>query len=450
MGLDISFRRISFLLVIGLILLTASALANASLSAAGSWVNEIAKTPVVWDPMRGGGVQTITKTCAASNACTYKPQVQQIARGSGGIGKFVRSAVNPWSVAAMLTAGWAWDSANSWWDKNFSVWGWLWKNHVSDKMEGPIMSRADAIKKSKDSVLAKYSANGMDLLSYPVVDTDTAYQAWYWVWRSCPTSSEPLRKCGVATDVSVLVQRSSNVETFEQVAEEADVWDAFVSSPDQANSWQVATENGNALQPWQDLFPESAPVPEVDPLPQISPADAILLNLLAQGLLQSLDPNAPHYVTPDELARLQQLAQQMADALNQKAKDAQAAWDQPLTQPQYDESNARDRAEFASALPDPNFLPDPEESLQQQIDFVNRREDEPPAGPDVKSLWKFSTGTCNGFNLPVSAGGHSYTITVNKQCEYYPTFNAAMNWFLYLLTAFQVFHLFHRNMTRIM
>lgn len=433
MGLDISFRRISCLLVVGLILLTASALANAgaALSFPNTQVTEVAKSPVVWDPTRGAGVQTITKTCASANSCSVKPVTQWIKRGSSGLGRFLRSATNPWAFAAMIGAGWVWDEVEEMWNKQYST-----KIFRHDGT-GTLVPYPELKSFWTPAPWCGNCTMGEKVLSYP--HNGNPLYAYVYV--------DHYNSLGTLTGRTGTNYTYVRDDQYKEIADESDVWKAFTSHADQANSWQVATVNGQAINPWQDLFTDSSPAVNPDPLPDISPSDAALLDLLKQGLLQSTDPLAPHYVSPAELARLQALAQQMEDALNQKAEEALEAMKQPITQQQYDESNARDRAEFANALPDPNFLPDVEENLNSDIDIINETP-ELPTGPDLTNLWSFSTGTCNGFTLPASVAGRSYSITVDKQCDYYPEFNAALNFMLYLLTAFQIFNIYHRAMLR--
>lgn len=439
MGLDISFRRISCLLVVGLILLTVSALANAgaALSFPYTQVTEVAKVPVTYDPIKGVGVQTITKTCAASNSCTYKPAVQTIARGASGLGRFVRVVTNPWVTAAMTGASWAWDEVESRWLRTVTQQCW------APTWDGSLCVGADEI-------LAHAAANATKPLSYAYVNEEASYiyhvsetevlaiLQWWWYNGAVDapyTSTSHQYNAKAPTEVT-------------KVATANDVWDAITSYPDQANSWKIATADGQAINPWKDLFPDAAPVANSDEMPEISPSDARLLDLLKQGLLQTTNPLAPNYVTAENLARLEALQSQLDSALNQKAEDTLNAMKQPLTQQQYDESNARDRAAFVNNLPSANFLPDPQESLNKEIGFIQKMDDTPPSSPDLNLLWGFTTGTCSGFTLPVYAAGHSYSMVVNKQCDWYPIFNAAVNWFLYLLTAFQVFHIFHRMVTR--
>lgn len=440
MGLDISFRRISCLLVVGLILLTVSALANAgaALSFPYTEVTEVAKSPVVWDPTRGAGVQTITKTCSAANSCSVKPVTQWIKRGVSGIGRFARAAANPWAIAAMIGAGWIWDEAKGLWFKSQSGVCYIVNN-----------SPFTCIPRS-------------EVLQYLAANNSPSKPDWYAKpERSTIVDDGPnqiratlnyfgINSYGqeVFTQQRVWTISAHTQENVIKLAEENDVWDAFTSYAGQSDSWKIATADGQAINPWKDLFPDAAPAANSDEMPDISPSDARLLDLLKQGLLQTTDPLAPNYVTAENLARLEALQSQLDSALNQKAEDTLNAMKQPITQQQYDESNARDRAAFVNNLPSADFLPDPQESLNREIDFIQKIDDTPPASPDLNLLWGFTTGSCNGFTLPVSVAGHSYSMVVNKHCEWYPIFNAAVNWFLYLLTAFQVFHIFHRMVTR--
>lgn len=110
--------------------------------------------------------------------------------------------------------------------------------------------------------------------------------------------------------------------------------------------WLILPDNRPA-----DAFMDVAgnPIPElmenavIEPVPNV---DANTLNDLAAyraGVLQSTDPAAEHYVTPERLEEIKKLAAQQdatntpegeLDALNEKMK-------QPITQAQYEETNKK-------------------------------------------------------------------------------------------------------------
>ena len=157
------------------------------------------------------------------------------------------------------------------------------------------------------------------------------------------------------------------------------------------------------------------------------------------GLLQSVDPSAPHYVTPEQLKQIQDLvaAEDAAktddgtvDALNEKMK-------QPITQAQYEESNKK----FGDAVNSvTDSLPDSETSYSDIDDNFNKLDgiitDLPnsslPAPADI-SVPQYVD--CQQIHLS-DGNGHELDFPSPSQCAKIETFKQGFGYFLAVSVVF--------------
>jgi len=157
------------------------------------------------------------------------------------------------------------------------------------------------------------------------------------------------------------------------------------------------------------------------------------------GLLQTVDPNAPHYVTPDLLKQIQDLvaAEDAAntddgtvEALNEKMK-------QPITQAQYEESNKK----FSDAVDSlTSTLPNNDSDIQSIDDSFNKLDgiitDLPntnlPAPADI-SVPQYVD--CQ--QLTLSDGNvHDLVFPSPSQCAKIETFKQGFGYFLAISVVF--------------
>ena len=158
-----------------------------------------------------------------------------------------------------------------------------------------------------------------------------------------------------------------------------------------------------------------------------------------QGLLQSVDPNAPHYVTPELLKQIQDMvaAEDAAntddgtvDALNEKMK-------QPITQAQYEESNKK-YADAVNAITD--SLPSNEKNESDIDDSFNKLDeiitDIPNATlPSPANIQLPSYSECMTLSL-TDGNGHNLVFPSGKQCEKINEMKRMFGYFLALAVAF--------------
>lgn len=193
--------------------------------------------------------------------------------------------------------------------------------------------------------------------------------------------------------------------------------------------------------PYPEVFPDTVPY-----IPGVTESDQELLDLYAQGLLQSTNPNAAHYVSPEKLAEIAALAGQLQQGATPEAQVA-AANDQlkkPLTQKELEESLKKEREAEEKAT---------KESLGQQpvlttlLDPYKQFEDGVKATPNdqINSLPQNNfiiggSGQCYVINKTFSIMGSNVTISTYNVCEefYYPYFLPILTWFFYISTGVYV------------
>ena len=122
--------------------------------------------------------------------------------------------------------------------------------------------------------------------------------------------------------------------------------------------------------------------------------------------------------------------------------DVDMNWDEfpGITQDQYEESNDK----MAEAY-DSFETPDVEGADSDFLDTLQEPTELPFAPYDFGNLWPISGGQCTGFNVNVSVRGEPKTIVVDKHCPPYNEWaHPLLSWFLQLLAALHIFHLFSR------
>ena len=177
------------------------------------------------------------------------------------------------------------------------------------------------------------------------------------------------------------------------------------------------------------------PYNPTNPTPEMEQLKADYRN----GLLQAVDPAAPHYVTPDLLKQIQDLvgAEDAAqtddgtvDALNKKMK-------QPITQAQYEESNKK----FSDAVESlTSTLPNNDSDIQTIDDSFNKLDgiitDLPntslPAPADI-SVPQYVD--CQQIHL-TDGNGHDLDFPSPSQCAKIETFKQGFGYFLAVSVVF--------------
>lgn len=193
--------------------------------------------------------------------------------------------------------------------------------------------------------------------------------------------------------------------------------------------------------PYPQIFPETVPY-----IPGVSQADQDALELYSKGLLQSTNPNAPYYVTPERYQQIASLAQQLqngqtpqseADAMNDALK-------KPLTQKELEESLKKDREAEEKAIKEslgekPSFdkLTEP---LDKFVENVNKTPQDEINPLPQNNFGIAGSGTCYRIEKPISIMGVTVNMSTRSFCDayYYPYFLPILTWFFYIATGLYI------------
>lgn len=193
--------------------------------------------------------------------------------------------------------------------------------------------------------------------------------------------------------------------------------------------------------PYPNIFPSQIPY-----IPGVLESDEQALDWYFKGLLQSTNPNAPYYVTPERYQQIAAMAQQLqqgqtpqgqVDALNNQLKN-------PLTQKQLEESLKKEREAQDKATKDalgekPNLdtLLDPYKAFEQDVKSTpNNQVNQLPS--NTFSIG--GSGQCYTFDKSYSIMGATWTLSTRQFCDayYYPYFLPILTWFFYCCTGLYI------------
>ena len=188
--------------------------------------------------------------------------------------------------------------------------------------------------------------------------------------------------------------------------------------------------------------------------------------MYAQGLLQSTNPNAAHYVSPQKLAEIAALAGQLQQGLSPEAvvDAANQAAQAPVTQAQLEELMKKQEAAEAKAdaaavtqaaaalAPATTALDDlQDEKTELEGMITDAPTAQPPSSiPDIFD-WTLPTGNCQPypFTFTIQAG----SAQADDDGAFCRTYNEVAHplifWFLNMLTAVYIFGIWSRTMTSV-
>jgi len=216
---------------------------------------------------------------------------------------------------------------------------------------------------------------------------------------------------------------------------------------------------------WPYPYPHIFPDP-VKYIPGVSESDEQLLDALIKGQLQTANPAAANYVTPEKLQQLQHLLSQLqqgitpegqAGAANDKLKD-------PLTQAQLEETlkkekEAEAKADQEAATKAQEALAPAESALdklaedktwleQQITDAANQS---PPSQGIPLPKWVWPVGNCKPF--PVTFEVSNLSATANDGGAFCRNYNEVYHpliyWFIYMLLSLYLFNLWNKTMLQV-
>ncbi len=213
--------------------------------------------------------------------------------------------------------------------------------------------------------------------------------------------------------------------------------------------------------PYPEIFPDTVPY-----IPGVTQSDQELLDLYAQGLLQSTNPNAAHYVSPQKLSEIAALAGQLQQGLSPEAAvdAANQAAQAPVTQAQLEEMLKKQEA--AAAKADAAAVTQAATALAPAATALDKLNDEkadlegmitdaptaqPPSTMPNIFKWTLPTGNCQPypFRFTIQAG----SAQADDNGAFCQTYNEVAHplifWFLNMLTAIYIFSIWSRTMTSV-
>ena len=195
--------------------------------------------------------------------------------------------------------------------------------------------------------------------------------------------------------------------------------------------------------PYPGLFPSSVPY-----VPNVSETDQELLDLYSQGLLQSTNPNAANYVSPDKYNEIAALAAQLAQGATPEGEVEQANNNlkNPLTQKQLeetlkkrdeaskkeaDEISAIDKKPITDAYKD-SKLKDEYDKLKERVTDPSKLPQLPPL-PAADQIDYPSYKVCRTITTNIFTG--VLVFPSPDQCQKLEQIKTGLGYLLYLLTA---------------
>lgn len=217
---------------------------------------------------------------------------------------------------------------------------------------------------------------------------------------------------------------------------------------------------------WPYPYPHIFPDP-VKYIPGVSEADEALLDALIKGQLQTTNPNAANYVTPEKLQELQTMLSQLQQGItpegqvgtaNDKLKD-------PLTQAQLEETLKKEKE--AEAKADQEAATKAQEALKPAEGALDKLSEEktwleeqikeaanqaPPTSSPILPQWVWPVGNCKPFPFTFTISG--LTAKANDYglfCQNYnETYHPLIYWFLYMLFGLYLFVLWNKTMVQVL
>lgn len=195
--------------------------------------------------------------------------------------------------------------------------------------------------------------------------------------------------------------------------------------------------------PYPNIFPDTVPY-----IPGVSEADQEALDLYYKGLLQSTNPNAPYYVTPERYQQIKDLATKLEQGLTPEGQ-TDAMNDQlkkPLTQAELEETlkkrdaeQKKEAEEIAGIDKKPITDAYKDSKLKEEYDKLKERVTDPSKMPQLPPL-----PAADQIDLPSYKG--CQTITMNMfnavltfpnpdQCKKLEQVKTGLGYLMYVLTA---------------
>jgi hypothetical protein len=340
-------------------------------------------------------------------------------------------------LATMAAAGWAIDELS---------------NQVTRKVSGGLTGACIRAPNtgigsgiSVEQCIAKSATSGNHVVSYkaidntpfpPVIGTQTNLEVYI-----CPDSLPP-QYCGKL--YLYFIPNQSLPDTVEKVPDDA-LYDSLVSFmlQDPEKAAQAFMVPDAYPYPYPQVFPDTVPY-----IPGVAESDQEALDWYYKGLLQSTNPNAPYYVSPERYQQIASLANQLQQGQTPEGQvsAANSTLKNPLTQKELEETlkkrdmDAKKEAEEISKT-DTKPVTDAykDSKLKEEYDKLKERITDPSKMPqlpplpaqaqiDLPTYRQCQTVTMNFFNGVL-------TFPNPDQCQKLEQVKTGLGYLMYVLTA---------------
>ncbi|MGL6365512.1 hypothetical protein ACSZMZ_06540 [Aeromonas veronii] len=369
---------------------------------------------------------------------------------------------NAWYAAwfaTMAAAGWAIDELT----------GQMTRKVVSSGTCGYIpggnfsgVSQSDCLEK----VLSDWAAWDIFDMSGPVLSQTSTTKVFTYTFSAYPKScgSPPCNDPSYKRDVKFYYSHPINAPTTDQPVPDDALFESLIT--DMLKDPKAAAQAFMVPDAWPYPYPHIFPDP-VKYIPGVSEADEALLDALIKGQLQTTNPNAANYVTPEKLQQLQQLLSQLQQGItpegqvgtaNDKLKD-------PITQAQLEETLKKEKE--AEAKADQEAATKAQEALKPAEGALDKLSEEktwleeqikeaanqaPPTSSPILPQWVWPVGNCKPFPFTFTISG--LTAKANDYglfCQNYnETYHPLIYWFLYMLFGLYLFVLWNKTMVQVL
>lgn len=293
----------------------------------------------------------------------------------------------------------------------------------------------------------------------------------YWSGDNPPKPGSVVRyRLYIATNTGSIIDSkgfsvtySSIDESVDEVVDDQQLYESLTSK--MLEDPVAAAQAFMVPDAWPYPYPHIFPDP-VKYIPGVSEADEALLDALIKGQLQTTNPNAANYVTPEKLQQLQQLLSQLQQGITPEGGvgSANDKLKEPLTQAQLEETmrkekEAEAKADQEAATKAQEALKPAESALEKLADDKTWLEqqitDAPLQAPPSQGInlpkWVWPVGNCKPF--PVTFEVSNLSATANDGGAFCRNYNEVYHpliyWFIYMLLSLYLFNLWNKTMLQV-
>ncbi|PKQ77763.1 hypothetical protein CJP16_11345 [Aeromonas sobria] len=300
----------------------------------------------------------------------------------------------------------------------------------------------------------------------PVLSQTSTSKVFTYTFSAYPKScsSPPCNQPAYKRDVKFYYSHPINAPTVDQPVPDDALFESLIT--EMLKDPKAAAQAFMVPDAWPYPYPHIFPDP-VKYIPGVSETDEALLDALIKGQLQTTNPGAANYVTPEKYQQLQTLLSQLQQGITPdgQAGIANDNLKQPITQAQLEETLKKQKeaeakadqeaatsaqAALAPAEATLDKLGEEKKWFEEAIkDSVNQA---PPSQGISLPKWTWPVGNCRPFPITFSISKLSAKANDGGAfCDNYnDIYHPLIYWFLYMLLALYLFVLWNRTMVQVL